>query len=43
MAKLADENDEEYFSVLSKSDRQVLTSILKKMVTAHKLTKMPIE
>ena len=43
LARLADQNDEEYFSVLSKSDRQVLTFILKKMVAAHRLTKMPIE
>jgi DNA-binding MarR family transcriptional regulator len=43
LAKLADENDEEFFGVLSKSDRNVLTEILKKTAALHKLTKAPIE
>lgn len=43
MAKLADENDEEFFGVLSKSDRKILTAILKKTAALHRLTRMPIE
>ncbi len=43
LAKLADENDEEFFHVLSKSDRRTLTEILKRTAELHSLTKMPIE
>ncbi len=43
LAKLADENDEEFFRVLSQSERRGLTSTLRKLATAHNLTKMPIE
>ncbi len=43
LAKLADENDEEFFSVLSKSDRKVLTDTLKQLAVAHKLNKRPVE
>lgn len=43
LAKLADENDEEFFHVLSQSDRATLTDILKKTAERHKLTQMPIE
>jgi DNA-binding MarR family transcriptional regulator len=43
LAKLADQNDEEYFGVLSQSERDVLARILKKTAALHKLSKMPIE
>jgi DNA-binding MarR family transcriptional regulator len=43
LAKLADENDEEFFGVLSKSDRKMLAGILKKTAALHRLNKMPIE
>jgi DNA-binding MarR family transcriptional regulator len=43
LGKLADQNDKELFGVLSKSDREVLTEILKRTATLHKLTQMPIE
>jgi MarR family transcriptional regulator, transcriptional regulator for hemolysin len=43
LAKLADENDAEFFGVLSKSERAILVRILKKTAAAHELSKMPIE
>jgi DNA-binding MarR family transcriptional regulator len=43
LAKLADENDEEFFGVISKVDRTRLSEILKKIASLHKLNKMPIE
>lgn len=43
LAKLADENDEEFFGVLSKSDRKALLEILQRAVKLHNLTKLPIE
>jgi DNA-binding MarR family transcriptional regulator len=43
LAKLADENDEEFFGVLSQSELDALTRILKKTAALHKLSKMPIE
>jgi DNA-binding MarR family transcriptional regulator len=43
LAKLADENDAEFFGVLSKSERKILAVILKKTAALHNLTKMPIE
>lgn len=43
LASLADENDEEFFRVLSDSERRSLTLTLRKLATAHRLTKMPIE
>lgn len=43
LAVLADENDEEYFSVLSLRERQELTKILKKIADANKINKLPIE
>lgn len=43
LAKLADENDREFFSVLSKVEQDTLKDILKRIVAAHKLKKMPIE
>jgi DNA-binding MarR family transcriptional regulator len=43
LAKLADENDEEFFGVLSRADRKTLTMLLKKTAALHHLTQMPIE
>ncbi len=43
LAALADENDEAYFSVLSKSERKILTEILQKTAAAHQLKRLPIE
>jgi DNA-binding MarR family transcriptional regulator len=43
LAKLADKNDEEFFAVLSKSERKSLTVILKKIASHHQLTKVPVE
>lgn len=42
LAKLADENDEEFFGVLSSSDRKILTTLLKKTAALHQLARMPI-
>ncbi len=43
LAKLADENDEEFFAVIPKADRKRLSEILKKIASLHRLSKMPIE
>jgi DNA-binding MarR family transcriptional regulator len=43
LAKLADKNDEEFFAVLSKSERKPLTLILKKIASHHQLTQVPVE
>jgi DNA-binding MarR family transcriptional regulator len=43
LAKLADVNDQEFFGVLSKSDRKALTGILKKTASLHKLTTVPVD
>ncbi len=43
LARLADENDNEFFGVLSKSERRTLTALLKKTAALHKLTKVPVE
>lgn len=43
LAALADQNDEEYFSVLSASERKQITAILKKIADRHDLTKAPTE
>jgi len=40
---LADENDEEFFSVLTEVERGTLIQILKKMAERHQLTRVPIE
>jgi DNA-binding MarR family transcriptional regulator len=42
LAKLADQNDREFFAGLSDSDRKTLSRILKEVVALHKITKMPI-
>src|SRR5271156_3571424 len=43
LAKLADENDREFFGVLSKSERRILTGLLRKTAALHKLTKVPVD
>jgi DNA-binding MarR family transcriptional regulator len=43
LARLADENDEEFFGVLSLSERKALLEILKKMASRHRLKRLPIE
>jgi DNA-binding MarR family transcriptional regulator len=43
LAKLADQNDEEFFGVLSQSERDALTRILTKTAALHKLSKIPVE
>lgn len=43
LARLADENDEEFFGVLSHSDRKTLTTLLKKTAALRHLTQIPIE
>jgi DNA-binding MarR family transcriptional regulator len=43
LASLADQNDEEFFSPLTKSEREVLVATLKKLVRAHGLQKLPTE
>lgn len=43
LAKLADENDEEFFTVLSKAERKSLTATLRKIAAHHQLTKPPVE
>lgn len=42
LAMLADKNDEEFFSILNKSERKALSDLLKKIATLHKFTTMPI-
>src|SRR6185437_14305076 len=39
LARLADENDEAFFHILSQLERSALTDILKKTARLHKLTK----
>lgn len=43
LAKLADENDEQFFRVLAPSEREALTAILQKIVELHGLSKMPVD
>lgn len=43
LAALADQNDEEFFSILSKSERDHLSSTLRKVANAHRLRRHPIE
>jgi DNA-binding MarR family transcriptional regulator len=43
LAKLADENDKEFFGVISAAERGTLRSILQRIVTLHKLRAMPID
>ena len=43
LAKLADENDDERFRVLSASERKTLHALLKKTAERHHLRQMPVE
>lgn len=43
LAALADQNDKEFFHPLSRKEREAILSILKKLVQAHGLEKLPIE
>lgn len=43
LAVLADQNDNEFFSVLSATERKTLTEILKKTAHKNNLTKLPTE
>ena len=43
LAKIADQNDKEYFEPLSKRERKALTAILKKLVRSHGLHTLPTE
>lgn len=43
LAKLADENDREFFGVIPRSDRETLKEILQRIVAQHKLTRMAID
>lgn len=43
LAELADQNDAEFFSILTKEERKQLSAILKKIATFRELTKAPIE
>ena len=43
LAALADENDEEFFAPLTKSEREALLATLKKLVQAHSLHRFPTE
>lgn len=43
LAALADQNDEEFFHPLSRKERETILSILKKLVQAHGLEKLPVE
>ena len=43
LAALADRNDHEFFAALTAAERQTLIAILKKLVHAHDLHKVPTE
>ena len=43
LASIADENDESFFSGLSRSERTKLVNILLKLTAGHKLNTNPIE
>jgi DNA-binding MarR family transcriptional regulator len=43
LAALADSNDLEFFVPLSESERETLLAILKKLVQAHALHKLPVQ
>ncbi|HEX4321192.1 MAG TPA: MarR family transcriptional regulator [Acidobacteriaceae bacterium] len=43
LAALADENDAEFFSAITKSEREALLATLKKLVAANGLTRVPTE
>ncbi len=43
LAGIADENDENFFSILAQSEKNALTSILRKLAEVHKLNTNPTE
>jgi DNA-binding MarR family transcriptional regulator len=43
LALRADQNDEEFFAALSAREREQLVAVLKKIVQAHGLSKVPID
>ncbi len=43
LAALADQNDEEFFHPLTRKEREIILSLLKKLVQAHGLEKLPTE
>ena len=43
LAKIADENDEYFFSILSDSEKKALTKTLNKLTKQHKLEAHPVE
>jgi DNA-binding MarR family transcriptional regulator len=43
LARLADQNDEEFNGVLTPTDRKILLQILQKMASRHQLKRLPIE
>lgn len=43
LASIADENDENFFSILSRSERKALINTLMKLANLHKLNTNPIE
>ena len=43
LAGIADENDEEFFSVLTRAEREALVATLKKLVRAHDLHRVPTD
>lgn len=43
LAALADQNDAEFFSVLAKEERIALTALLKKIIAANQLSKVPMD
>jgi MarR family transcriptional regulator, transcriptional regulator for hemolysin len=43
LASIADDNDERFFSVLTRSERSALMAVLVKMADAHQLNPNPIE
>jgi DNA-binding MarR family transcriptional regulator len=43
LAALADQNDEQFFALLSAAEREVLVATLKKLAQAHGLRRIPTE
>lgn len=43
LAALADRNDAEYFSPLTRDERRTLMTLLQKLVRAHNLTRIPTD
>jgi DNA-binding MarR family transcriptional regulator len=43
LAALADQNDEQFFHPLTRKEREIILSLLKRLVQAHGLEKLPTE